>query len=239
MRRSRIPPAETRRRSFDGSGGAVGGKGSRRIALLGGSDALTTEALAWMLSAAGHRVIGTFASLQALTDAPRSAHLTPEVVIADTDDPSIGPTAVGQIRRTCPRAKLLLLCDAVTSTLVRCAIEEQVDGLLLKSDSADDVMVALGHVLRGQTVMPVGWREMAAAERMSPLDSLGVRAREILDLAARGLTNGEIAERLTISPNTVKFHLRTAYAQLGVHNRVEATRIAGYTVEAPLDDSKD
>ncbi len=212
-------------------------RSARGIALLGGSEALTTEALVWMLGTAGYRVLGTFASVQALVDAA-SSQRPPEIVIVDTDDPGIGPTAVSRVRRICPRAKLMLLCDALTPPLVRCAIEEQVAGLLLKSDSADDVIVALGHVLRGQTVMPVGWREMATPAYESPLDALGVRAREILDLAARGLTNGEIAERLTISPNTVKFHLRKAYAQLGVRNRVEAARIVGY-LSTPRDDSKD
>jgi two-component system nitrate/nitrite response regulator NarL len=204
----------------------------QRIALLGGSEALTTEALAWMLTDGGHRVVGTYASVQALANAPKAAHLAPEVVMADSDDPAVGPTMVGQIRDACPRAKILLLCDSVTPPLVRCAIEDHVDGVVLKSDSAKDVMIALGHVLDGRTVMPVGWRQVAAREQLTPLGSLGVRAREILDLAASGLTNNEIATRLTISPNTVKFHLRAAYAQLGVRNRVEAARIAGYSPEA-------
>jgi DNA-binding NarL/FixJ family response regulator len=237
MRALKMPAPEISRSAESRTGGA--GRKGRRIALLGGAEALTIEALVWMLAAAGHQVIGTFASLGALAEAAKSVRLAPEIVIADTDDLAIGPMAVSQIRRTCPHAKLLLLCDCVTPALVRCAIDEHIDGLLLKSDSADDVLVALGHVLRGQTVMPAGWRAMTPHEQLGPLDSLGVRAREILDLAARGLTNAEIAERLTISPNTVKFHLRTAYAQLGVRNRVEATRIAGYAVEDRSTDSKD
>jgi DNA-binding NarL/FixJ family response regulator len=238
MRALKMPAPEIPRYAENRAGGGARRKG-RRIALLGGSEALTIEALVWMLAAAGHQVVGTFASIGALGEAAKSVRLAPEIVIADTDDLAIGPMAVSQIRGTCPRAKLLLLCDSVTPALVRCAIDEHIDGLLLKSDSADDVLAALGHVLRGQTVMPVGWRAMTPQEQLSPLDSLGVRAREILDLAARGLTNAEIAKRLTISPNTVKFHLRTAYAQLGVRNRVEATRIAGYAVEAPSAESKD
>jgi DNA-binding NarL/FixJ family response regulator len=202
----------------------------RRIVLLGGSHALTTEALAWMLSAGGHRVTGSYASLAELSAAPRVAHLAPEIVVADADDIALGPTAVSQIRASCPRAKILLLSEGVTPALVRCAIEAHVDGVVLKSDSAEEVMVALAHVSRGLTVMPAGWRQVDASHApRTPLDSLGARPREILDLAARGLTNGEIAERLTISPNTVKFHLRSAYALLGVRNRVEAARIAGYS----------
>jgi DNA-binding NarL/FixJ family response regulator len=201
----------------------------RRIVLLGGSEALTTEALIWMLTAAGHRVVASFPSLRSLAEAPRSAQLAPEVVMADIEDPAIAPTVVSQLRRSYPQAKLLLLCDSLAPQLVRCVLGEQVDGVVLKSDSAGEVMVALGHVLRGQTVMPVGWRTMTVSSGVTPLDSLGGRAREILQLAAQGLTNNEIAAQLTISPNTVKFHLRTAYARLGVRNRVEAARLAGYS----------
>jgi LuxR family maltose regulon positive regulatory protein len=53
---------------------------------------------------------------------------------------------------------------------------------------------------------------------------LSVREREVLDLVTAGMSNEEIAKRLVISSNTVKFHLRTVYSRLGVHNRVQATR---------------
>jgi DNA-binding NarL/FixJ family response regulator len=53
---------------------------------------------------------------------------------------------------------------------------------------------------------------------------LSAREFAILELVASGLRNTEIASELTISPNTVKFHLRAVYAQLGVRNRVEAAQ---------------
>jgi DNA-binding NarL/FixJ family response regulator len=46
----------------------------------------------------------------------------------------------------------------------------------------------------------------------------------VLQYLAAGHSNDEIARRLFISPNTVKFHLRVIYERLGVHNRVEAAR---------------
>jgi LuxR family transcriptional regulator, maltose regulon positive regulatory protein len=56
------------------------------------------------------------------------------------------------------------------------------------------------------------------------LAGLSGRQREVLELLALGASNREIAGRLYISPNTVKFHLREIYSRLGVRNRVEATR---------------
>ena len=52
--------------------------------------------------------------------------------------------------------------------------------------------------------------------------------REVLDLVTAGMSNEEVAKHLVISSNTVKFHLRTIYSRLGVHNRVEATRVGSH-----------
>lgn len=48
------------------------------------------------------------------------------------------------------------------------------------------------------------------------------REREILDLLAEGLTNGEIAERLFVSKRTIMFHVENLFHKFGVHNRVKA-----------------
>lgn len=52
---------------------------------------------------------------------------------------------------------------------------------------------------------------------------LTARERQVLDMAARGLTNNQIAERLEVTVHAVKFHLATIYRKLGVANRTEAT----------------
>jgi DNA-binding NarL/FixJ family response regulator len=56
----------------------------------------------------------------------------------------------------------------------------------------------------------------AAGARLSP------RQREVLELAALGLTNHEVAERLNVTVHAVKFHLAAVYRKLGVANRTEA-----------------
>ena len=106
---------------------------------------------------------------------------------------------------------------------MRCAIEERVEGVALKSDAPEEVLLALGHVLEGRAVMPAGWRDHSI-ELDAPTGGLSTRERVILDLAAAGLTNREIAERLVISTNTVKFHLRGVYSSLGVHSRLQASQ---------------
>jgi DNA-binding NarL/FixJ family response regulator len=56
----------------------------------------------------------------------------------------------------------------------------------------------------------------------SPVDRLSAREREVLGLAASGLTNTQIALRLRLTVHGVKFHLATTYRKLGVANRTEA-----------------
>jgi DNA-binding NarL/FixJ family response regulator len=194
-----------------------------RIAIVGGAGALATEALTWMLTKSGSSVVGAFSSFVEFERALAEGGPELDAVIVDGDDPAAGTAAVSKIRRAYPQLKILLLCAAVSRAVVSCAIDEHVEGLVLQSDAAEDVVLALRHVLEGRAVMPAGW-QVASLERNSLLATLSVREREVLELAAAGMSNKEIAELLVISLNTVKFHLRTIYSRLGVRNRVQATQ---------------
>jgi DNA-binding NarL/FixJ family response regulator len=207
-----------------------------RIAIVGGAGTLATEALVWMLTKGGNRVVGAYPSYRALHVASRARALKLHAAIVDADDPAAGPAAVVQLRRAHPELKLLLLCEVASPTLIRCAIDERAEGVVLKSDTSEEAILALRHVLEGRAVMPVGWQ--AASLRLeTPLAALSAREREVLDLAASGMSNKEIAERLTISVNTVKFHLRTVYSRLGVRNRVQAMLAIDQKQEERIDSS--
>lgn len=176
-----------------------------------------------MLAESGSRVLGTYPNPRALQAVLSTRSAEAQVVLIDADDPASGITALAEVRRTHPKLKILLLCEAVTPPILRSAIDERVEGVVLKSDSAEEVILAFHHVLDGRAVMPAGWQaSLVDPDGGAPVEALSVREREVLDLAAAGLHNGEIAERLMISANTVKFHLRAIYSRLGVHNRVQA-----------------
>jgi RNA polymerase sigma factor (sigma-70 family) len=65
-------------------------------------------------------------------------------------------------------------------------------------------------------------------QSQSELSALTDREREVLDLLAQGLTNKEIAEKLVITTNTVKRHLKAIFEKLNVHTRSAATaKVAG------------
>jgi DNA-binding NarL/FixJ family response regulator len=167
--------------------------------------------------------VGTYASFR---EAGASGKLNLEAVIVYADDPVVGSAAVADIKHAHPELKILLLCEVASPAVIRCAIDGQAEGVVLTSDSAEEVIYALRHVLEGRAVMPVGW-QAASLEQDAPLAALSAREREVLDLAASGMSNKEIAQCLTISANTVKFHLRTIYSRLGVRNRVQALQAMG------------
>jgi DNA-binding NarL/FixJ family response regulator len=79
-------------------------------------------------------------------------------------------------------------------------------------------------VAHGLMVFPRATRLESRAEA-SPLASLSEREREFLALVARGLTNAQIADQLSVSEHTVKFHLQNIFQKLGVANRTEAARL--------------
>jgi DNA-binding NarL/FixJ family response regulator len=86
-----------------------------------------------------------------------------------------------------------------------------------------DALAALQQVLDGHVVYPSAVLDHLAGRKEPP--ALSERQHEVLNLLALGSSNDEIAARLFISRNTVKFHLREIYGRLGVRNRVEAARV--------------
>jgi DNA-binding NarL/FixJ family response regulator len=191
-----------------------------RIALVGGSK-LHQEALTWVLNAEGAEVVGYFETAAALLETIEASD--PDVVMIDADDADAGVGAIVELREAAPRTKIIVLAEDATPQVISAAVDQRVEGVLLKEHSADELVSALQHVLKGRSVFPGGWQELAAQVTVPP--PLTEREYEVLELLAQGLRNEEIAAKLVISLNTVKFHVRTIYSRLGVRNRVEASQI--------------
>lgn len=143
--------------------------------------------------------------------------LQPEVALVDMLLGSeSGAEVCEEIRAVSPGTRVLLISGAgVISPFV--ARSAGASGFISKDWSAVDVVKAVRMVSLGTEV----FAEVAALD--SPLSE---REQEVLSLIATGSTNKEIANRLHLSPHTVKEHTSAIYRKLGVRNRAEATRQA-------------
>ncbi len=121
------------------------------------------------------------------------------------------------LREVSPKTRVLLISGAgwISPEAAKAA---GAAGFISKDWSADEVANAVRMVGRGMTVY--------ARQAEGPAMPLSPREREVLELIGAGATNREIAERLFLSPHTIKDHTTALYRKLGVRNRAEATRKA-------------
>jgi two-component system response regulator DesR len=186
---------------------------------------LMAEALGRVLREAGMHVVGCYGTLAALLEKVRRCR--PTVVIADAeladDEPGGAAAMLWQLREASAGSKLVVLAADVDAPLARAVMQHGVQAVILKSSPMADAVQVLQHVAQGRTSFPP-----ALLERLTDRpDTRGLSTRqlEVLEELAKGRSNEEIARRLYISTNTVKFHLRAIYDRLGVHNRVEAAQL--------------
>jgi DNA-binding NarL/FixJ family response regulator len=124
-----------------------------------------------------------------------------------------------------PELQIVLVAEAVEPELVKLVLDQHLSGLLLTDASGPDIAVSLEQVAHGQAILPGGWRQALRNERDDVIHSLSERQLEVLTLLADGCSYEEIAARLFITVNTVKFHVRSIFLRLGVRNRMAAARV--------------
>jgi DNA-binding NarL/FixJ family response regulator len=172
------------------------------------------------------RVVATATDGERLLEAV--ARFQPDVVVCDVQMPYMdGLTCLAEIRRTRPETRVLLMTAFTDGETLQAAVSAGADGLVLKSDSPEQTVLAIRQVMAGQLVFPVAvrrWLFGAPQAKAAAGPGLSERELEVLELVAEGLTNAEITRRLHISLNTVKFHLQNIFQRLNVTNRTEASR---------------
>jgi DNA-binding NarL/FixJ family response regulator len=150
----------------------------------------------------------------------------PDLVLAGVEPSSgAGFELVRSIRDRLPEVEIVLVADAMHPDVVQLVFDQRLAGLLLTDMSAPGVATSLDEVVHGRAVLPVGWQRMLARGHDDPLETLSQRQLDVLKLLADGLSYEEIGARLFISLNTVKFHVRSIFARLGVCNRTAAARV--------------
>src|SRR4051794_37424099 len=141
--------------------------------------------------------------------------------------------ALKQIRQVSPPPKVILVAMFDDPSYVQEFLKLGVSAYLLKSASIEQLIGAIRAATfdpTGQNVIVGIPREMLGETLEQAGDETGgvlsAREMEILLLAARGLSNCQIASRIQLSESTIKRHLANAYEKMNVHSRGEATRKA-------------
>jgi DNA-binding NarL/FixJ family response regulator len=187
---------------------------------------LLAEALGRLLDDLGVVVVASACDPRELLS--RLADASADVLVLDSAFDAGGRPLrmLDRIRAVAPELHVVVIADALDEPLGMVAHDGDVDGVVLASAGGPELVAALVQVVAGHAVFPAGWlRRVGQAAEASPLGQLSPRQREVLELLSLGMDNDQIAARLYISRNTVKFHVRTIYGRLGVHNRVEAARV--------------
>jgi DNA-binding NarL/FixJ family response regulator len=164
-----------------------------------------------------------------------AVQLKPDVVLMDTAMPGLnGIEATQVIRKRLPKTRVLILSGLGHEDQVRKALQAGASGYVLKSSSAEELLLAIKTVSQSNTYLSQSLAEgdrlrtylMAGDSKSSRESSLSPREREVLQLIAEGYTTRAIAERLFISVKTVEAHKEHIVQKLGVRGSAELIRYA-------------
>jgi DNA-binding NarL/FixJ family response regulator len=161
-----------------------------------------------------------------------ACELRPDVVLMDIAMPNVnGIEATRRIKEREPHVGILILTVYDDSQYVTALIEAGAAGYLLKTVEADELSRAILSVSAGESVLSPSIAPHVLSRFALKNDEgrsgqvpqpLSTREKEVLQLAARGISNKQIARQLGVSIRTVHAHMGHIFAKLGVASRTEA-----------------
>jgi DNA-binding NarL/FixJ family response regulator len=169
--------------------------------------------LAALLHGSSSEVVGAAADVNTLLD--RTSRSLEAVVLAGGPELLARGGPVELFRALRPACAIVVVSGGGTAA-VRKALRSGVDGFVSETDAEHALRGTIAAVLAGQISVPQSIRDRIAWTTFS------LREKQVLQLVAGGLTNGEIADRLFLSESTVKSHLSSSFRKLGVSSRAEA-----------------
>lgn len=194
--------------------------------------ALFRDGMVSLLKAGGMQVVGEAQNgLEAVSEAAR---LKPDVILMDIDMPVMnGIDATQKITESMPGVQVVMLTVSQEDHKLVDALRAGAKGYLLKSLSSDEFIKLLRGLEKGEPPIPssVTLRLMNyVAQQSGPSeirnDNLTEREVELLGHLGLGLPNKLIADKLGVSDNTVKYHIKNILQKLNFNNRAEAAAYA-------------
>lgn len=161
--------------------------------------------------------------------------LRPDVMIVDLMMPGLNGLEVArQSTQLAPATKVIVMSMKSDEAYVLEAMKNGAAGYILKQSDVNDVVKAVRVVMAGETYLSPQlsqraidqFRDKQAAATTDPYDSLTTREREVLQLAAQGRTNAEIADALVISRRTVEMHRANLMHKLALRTQTDLVRYA-------------
>lgn len=162
--------------------------------------------------------------------------LQPDVLIVDIVLPDLnGIEVIREVTRRVPAVKVIPLSMYDNEAYVVEALKAGASGYVLKKSTGDELTRAVREVLQGRiflspalntTMLDTYQARSNVAADGDPYDTLTKREHLIFTLAAQGLNNPEIAERLLLSVRTVEMHRANLLRKLGIKNQTELVRYA-------------
>jgi DNA-binding NarL/FixJ family response regulator len=158
----------------------------------------------------------------------------PHILILDLNMPRLhGIEVLRQTRTTSPHTKVIVLSMHNDEPYVIESRRAGASAYILKGSESQEILQALKDVLAGRRFLSATLSEWAInalvakpADDSDPLQSLTQRERMVVQLAAEGHTNGEIAEKLFISPRTAETHRTNLLRKLGLQTQTDLVRFA-------------
>ena len=198
-----------------------------KVAIVDDDEGIRTSLAALIRRAPSLRLSGDYPDAEtALKEIPRHP---PDVVLMDINLPGMkGVECVRQLKASVPAVQFLMLTVYEDSDSLFNSLKAGASGYLLKRTASSRLLEAIRDVYGGGSPMtPQLARRVVQffakpPEGESPVSRLTPGEREFLDQLANGYAYKEIAERMTISIDTVRSYVRTVYEKLHVHSRTEA-----------------
>ena len=170
--------------------------------------------------------------------------LHPDVLVVDIMMPELnGVDVVRRLKKQFPELVIVILSMHENEAYVVEALRAGVSGYVLKKSTAQELLYAIRQGLAGHIFLspplsaPViaAYMQKTQSTDLDVYETLTSREREVLHMTAEGLSHGEIARRLSISPRTVEMHHANVMRKLHLKNQTELIRFALQRGILPLE----